>query len=145
MQNPFWHSAGPRFVDRNEVLELARGITARIVVRHALVTRILLFGSYARGDYGVRSDLDLLIILRESDLPMRERTELFVADAGTYPTDMLVYTEREVQARLEAGDAFLSRALKESLQLFPKCSESPPAERVASGGLPVGGVSCKKN
>ncbi len=95
-------------------------MAARIVARHGQVSRILLFGSYARGDHSARSDLDLLIILEESDVPMRERIDQFLPDAGAYPTDLLIYTEQEVQARLDEGDAFLARALKESLPLFPE-------------------------
>jgi predicted nucleotidyltransferase len=31
------------------------------------------FGSYGRGDAGVGSDLDLLLVLRQCDLPLWER------------------------------------------------------------------------
>jgi len=120
MQSPFLSSAGSRFVDRDEILHLARETAARIAARHPEVLKVLLFGSFAREDYGTRSDLDFLVILRHSDEPLRERIERFLADAPAYPTDMLVYTEQELQARISGGDAFLTRATNESIQLFPK-------------------------
>jgi predicted nucleotidyltransferase len=83
------------------------------------VLRILLFGSFARNDYGARSDLDLLIILQRSDESASERIGRFLAYAPAYPTDMLVYTKEELQARIAGGDAFLNRAVRESIQLYP--------------------------
>ncbi len=119
MQSPFLSSAGPRFVNRDEILDLARETAARIAARHPEVLKVLLFGSFAREDYGARSDLDLLIVLGQSDEPMRERIGRFLVDAPAYPTDVLVYTEQELRARLAGGDAFLTRATSESIQLFP--------------------------
>jgi predicted nucleotidyltransferase len=119
MQNPFWNSAGPRFISRDKILNLARETAARIVSRHAEVIKILLFGSFAREDYGARSDLDFLIVVRHSGEPARERIGRFLAYAPAYPTDMLVYTERELQVRLSEGDPFLARALQEAIQLYP--------------------------
>ncbi len=119
MQNPFLNSARPRFVDRSEILNLARQTAARIAARHPEVLKVLLFGSFAREDYGARSDLDLLVVVRQSDEPMRERIGRFLADAPAYPTDMLVYTEEELRAHLADGDPFLTRAMNESVPLFP--------------------------
>jgi len=119
MQNPFWHSAGTRFITRSEVLNLARETAVRIASLHTEVVKVLLFGSFAREDYGVRSDMDLLIVVRHSDEPARERIGRFLEHAPAYPTDMLVYTESEVRIRLSEGDPFLTRALQEAIQLFP--------------------------
>jgi len=101
------------------MLKLARETAARIAARHPEVLKVLLFGSFAREDYGARSDLDLLVVLRQSDEPMRERIGRFLSEAPAYPTDMLVYTEQELRARLLEGDPFLTRITNESIQLFP--------------------------
>jgi predicted nucleotidyltransferase len=45
----------------------------RIAANHPEVSRIVLFGSFARGDFGARSDMDLLVVLRSSDLSIRDR------------------------------------------------------------------------
>ena len=119
MRNPFWNSAGPRFVDRDEILVFAREAARRIAARHQGVQRVLLFGSFARGDYGVRSDLDLLVIVSSADKPVHERLTDFLEDASAYPTDIFVFTERELQCRLEERNGFLCRAMHEAIQLYP--------------------------
>jgi predicted nucleotidyltransferase len=122
MQNPFWNSAGPRFADRDKVFDLARKTARQIADQNPEVLKILLFGSFARGDYGLRSDLDLLIVLRASDEAAHERLSRFLAYTPMYPTDMLVYTNEELRTRISGGDAFLARALRESIQIWPERS-----------------------
>jgi hypothetical protein len=119
-QNPFWNSAGPRYADKDEVFDLARKTAHQIADQYPEVSKILLFGSFARGDYGFRSDLDLLIVLRASNEAVHERIDRFLAYAPVYPTDMLVYTDEELRARISGGDAFLARALRESIQIWPE-------------------------
>ena len=119
MQNPFWNSAGPRFIDRNEILALARGTAQRIAAEHTEVKKILLFGSFARNDYGARSDIDLLLVLSRSDKTARERTaEYMDAEAG-YPTDILAYTEEEIESELATGNPFIAGILRDPVQLYP--------------------------
>ena len=119
MRNPFLHSAGPRFADREELLSLARTAALRIASRGKNVLKVILFGSLARGDFGVRSDLDLLIILGSSEKSYRERLGDFLADIPPYPTDVFPLTAAELQARLASGDPFFRRALEEGIQLYP--------------------------
>lgn len=120
MRGPFSSSARTRFVDHDDVLEIARGTARRIAAAHPEVLRILLFGSFARGDYGARSDLDLLIVLKESDKPASERLGDFLQYVPAYPTDMFPVTEAEIAARLQEGDPFLARALNEGILLYPE-------------------------
>lgn len=53
------------------------------------------FGSYARGDYGVSSDLDLLLILSSSPLPFERRMALLPLESLPVPAEALVYTLEE--------------------------------------------------
>jgi predicted nucleotidyltransferase len=82
------------------------------------VAEILLFGSFARGDYGPRSDLDLLIVLEQSDRPFVERIGEFLRLVPPYPTDVFPYTREEIEARLAEGDPFLGRAIAEGIVLY---------------------------
>lgn len=59
------------------------------------VLRIGVFGSYARGDWGVGSDLDLFIIVRDSVQPFDRRPAEWDTSELPVPTDLLVYTEHE--------------------------------------------------
>jgi predicted nucleotidyltransferase len=124
MQNLFSSSAKPRFADRREILAIARQTALRIAQDHPDVLKIMLFGSFAREDYGARSDLDLLIVLEHSDQPPHERLTGFLRCASKYPTDMLVLTQTQLEARLADGDLFLRRAISEGILLYPESDET---------------------
>lgn len=59
------------------------------------VLRIGYFGSYARGDWGVGSDLDLIAIVKHSDLPFERRNVNWNVAALPVPVDLLIYTQAE--------------------------------------------------
>ena len=59
------------------------------------VLRIGYFGSYARGDWGVGSDLDLIVIVKHSDLPFERRSVSWNVTALPVPVDLLIYTQAE--------------------------------------------------
>lgn len=119
MRNPFSSTAGPRFVDRDEVLALCRSVARRIAAERTGVQEVVLFGSFARNDYGPRSDLDLLIVLERSEASFSERVLDFLRFAPPYPTDIFPYTRVEVESRLAQNDPFLSRAFREGILLYP--------------------------
>ncbi|WP_218969834.1 nucleotidyltransferase family protein [Thermodesulfatator atlanticus] len=67
------------------------------------VCRIGVFGSYSRNDAGVGSDLDVVIILRQTDKPFYRRgTEFYPLDFPV-PVDLLVYNEKEWQKMEKEG------------------------------------------
>jgi predicted nucleotidyltransferase len=120
MRNPFLSSAGSRFANREEVILLARETAARIAAAYPEIIRIILFGSFARGDYGTRSDLDLLVVFKESGKSMRERLGELLRFSPAYPTDFIPVTQCEVDARLAEGDPFLRQAMAEGVVLYPE-------------------------
>jgi len=58
-----------KWARREEVLESAKSWAERIAQNHPEVLRIGCFGSYARGDWGVGSDIDILVIVARSNKP----------------------------------------------------------------------------
>jgi len=62
------------------------------------VLRVGYFGSYARGDWGVGSDVDLVMIVESSDQPFERRAARWATTALPVPADLLVYTRDEWQA-----------------------------------------------
>jgi predicted nucleotidyltransferase len=56
------------------------------------------FGSYARGDWGVGSDVDLLVIVERSPEPFLRRAASWDVTDLPVPADLLVYTEDEWRA-----------------------------------------------
>ena len=80
----------------------------RLVRTRADVRRIGYLGSYARGDWGVGSDLDLIIIVRESDQPFERRAAAWDVTELPVPTDVLVYTEEEWRSLPRQGRFYLT-------------------------------------
>jgi predicted nucleotidyltransferase len=61
------------------------------------VQKIGYFGSYARDDWGVGSDLDIIVILDSSNEPMERRAEDWGTSELPVPSDLLIYTAEEWQ------------------------------------------------
>jgi len=59
------------------------------------IVQIGYFGSFARGDWGVGSDLDLVIIVDRTDKPFEMRPSMFDTLELPVPVDILVYTFEE--------------------------------------------------
>ena len=59
------------------------------------VRRVGYFGSYARGDWGVGSDLDVIILVTAARLPFERRAVEWDLTELPVPADVLVYTEEE--------------------------------------------------
>jgi uncharacterized protein len=74
--------------------------------RHPLLMRLGYFGSYARGDAGVGSDLDLVAVVAESDAPFERRALDWDLSPLPIPSQILVYTSGEWRALMSAGNRF---------------------------------------
>jgi predicted nucleotidyltransferase len=75
--------------------------------------RIILFGSYARGDANEDSDVDLLVIMPFEGLGARKATEIRKAVRPRFAVDLIVRTPETVRERIELGDFFLRDATVE--------------------------------
>jgi predicted nucleotidyltransferase len=65
---------------------------------HSEVSRIGYFGSYARGDWGVGSDLDLVFVVDAAHEPFERRATRWDAAELPVPADIVVYTSVEWNA-----------------------------------------------
>ncbi|MBI5059923.1 nucleotidyltransferase domain-containing protein [candidate division KSB1 bacterium] len=85
--------------------------------------KVVLFGSYARGDSKPTSDLDILVIA-ESDLPRYKRAaSLYRALSDIpQPMDIIVYTPQEAEDWSQVKQAFVTTALREGKVLYEKPS-----------------------
>ena len=89
----------------------ARAWAAALKATRSDVLRVGYFGSYARGDWGVGSDLDLVVVLTACGEPPLRRGLGFDTISGfPVPVDLLVYTQDEWR-RLEAAQAPFVRRL----------------------------------
>jgi predicted nucleotidyltransferase len=74
----------------------------------ASLRRVGVFGSYGRGDAGVGSDLDLLLIDEDAEGPQHQRLR-------HWPLELLPLSSRELQELL-AGDSRMARELRRDLR-----------------------------
>jgi len=73
--------------------------------------KIILFGSYAREKQTEESDLDLLVIVEDADLPPHKRARAIrkhLWGLTDIPKDIIVYTEKEINEWREVKSSFIS-------------------------------------
>jgi len=83
--------------------------------------KIILFGSYARGDADEYSDLDFVVIKRTKRRFLErliEVAELIDSDLGQ--VDVFVYTPEEFQRMIEWENPFIENVLKEGKVVYEK-------------------------
>jgi predicted nucleotidyltransferase len=88
------------------------------VPKHPDLLRLGYFGSYARGDWGVGSDLDLIAIVSESAQPFERRSLSWSLVALPVPSDLVVYTEKEWDSLQERGGRFVRTLARETVWLW---------------------------
>jgi predicted nucleotidyltransferase len=76
------------------------------------------FGSYARGDSGVGSDLDVIVILKDSDAPFEKRGLKWDLSKLPVPVDLLIYTIDEWIRLKEESSYFIKRLRREVKWIF---------------------------
>lgn len=85
--------------------------------------KIILFGSYAWGKPTKDSDLDLLIIMRSNERPIKRAASIRKACRDGYvPMDLIVRTPDEIQKRLDIGDPFIKKILSEGKMVYARNS-----------------------
>ncbi|MBF0611373.1 MAG: nucleotidyltransferase domain-containing protein [Magnetococcales bacterium] len=106
--------ANDQAVTQNRIIssETIRNIVLTIV-KHCHPSRIILFGSYAHGNPGQDSDLDLLVVM-PSSLPRHKRALpiRMLFRPSLCPMDILVYTQEEVDHWLGTVNHIITNAFQ---------------------------------
>jgi hypothetical protein len=109
--------------DRQTVDRAVREWARDVAARRRDVRRIGYFGSYARGDHGVGSDLDVVAIVAASDEPFVRRAATWPTEALPVPTDLLVYTEAEWSHLMSADSRFAGVLKRQMRWIWPEGTE----------------------
>ncbi len=96
-------------IDERTIDEAGRRIAAA-----APGARVILFGSYARGDATSKSDLDFLVIEREDSTRVTEAARLHETLRGLMvPADVVVVDDDRARRRSKVKGTMIERALRE--------------------------------
>ena len=100
------------------MLEELHNIVEQIITKYK-PEKVILFGSAARGDSGPQSDVDLLIIKKDTPHFGADRIrQLSKMIKRSIPVDFLIYRPDELEKRLIMGDPFLKMIIEEGKVLY---------------------------
>ncbi len=120
------NSAVFKWPDREVVLSAARAWAVSLAARDPLVSAILCIGSCARGDYGVGSDLDVIVLIDDAKMSLVERRRRYEPTEVPVPADVTVYTSSEWSTLRAERPILVRRMMTEGITLFerlpPTCS-----------------------
>jgi predicted nucleotidyltransferase len=109
------------WIDDTRLASAIDEIVHRIVAAGA-PTKVVLFGSWARGDARPRSDLDILVVEDRSEAPRYERSARYrLALRDVLPDrdiDIVVWTPEEIAEWASVPQAFISTVLREGKVLY---------------------------
>ncbi len=108
----------PTIDKRKRIPQKAIDQVVKQIVEKFKPQKIILFGSYARGNPPPESDVDLLVVmdtpLKESKISLEIHRHLKVM----FGLDLVVYTPKRLQERADMGDWFVRDILKEGKVLY---------------------------
>jgi predicted nucleotidyltransferase len=99
-----------------------------LVQRIPQVLAVGYFGSYARGEGTVGSDLDLVVIVRGGRAGIDTRQEAWALERFPVPAERVVYTARQ-WARLRRSNSRFYRVLLQEARWLVGAPPEPPRPR----------------
>jgi len=111
-------SAVFKWPDRESVLRAARAWARSLRQHDSTVRSIHCVGSCARGDWGVGSDLDVIVIIDDTDMSLVERRRRYEPTDVPVPADVFVYTASEWDALALRSPHLFRRLERERVDLL---------------------------
>ena len=108
-----------KWPDRLTVGRAARSWAASEALRHPELLRLGYFGSYARGDAGVGSDLDLIAIVDRAAEPFERRSITWDLNILPVPAELIVYTQEEWERLQKQGKKFARTLNSQVVWVYP--------------------------
>ena len=82
--------------------------------------KIILFGSYATGNYSKSSDIDLLIITKTKESSWETSVDISSKISHTFPIDIIVKSPTEINLRIKSGDFFIKEIIEGGKVVYEK-------------------------
>ncbi len=98
VQEKLYGSVKVFWLDREEVLRRLKEAASRLLADREEVEEVRLFGSLAEGRAVPGSDADILLVLKEAEVPFPKRPQFYLdyfAEVGL-PCDLFCYTKEEL-------------------------------------------------
>ena len=105
------------FADKNKVLRQLKHYAGKLKRTSPEVEKVGLFGSYATDTFGPASDVDLLIILRQSSKRFLDRIPDYLPENLDVSCDCFPYTGGEIEKMKQDGNLWIRHILKEVVWL----------------------------
>ena len=108
----------PTIDQRQRIPQEAIDQVVQQIVEKFKPQKIILFGSYARGNPRRESDVDMLVIMDTPVKEVQQALEIHRSLNIMFGLDLIVYTPEHLQERLEMQDWFLIDVIKEGKVLY---------------------------
>ncbi len=102
-------------IDMSTIRAIAQLITERFDPE-----QVTLFGSYARGDASDNSDVDLLVVLRDTNPRRGNPVRMAIAERFVLPVDVVIRTPEAVEQYRDDPFSLIHRVLKEGVVLYER-------------------------
>lgn len=109
-------------IDEHCIRELLDQYATRLLASNPFVEEIIVFGSFEKGTYAPGSDVDIAVVLTQSDKPPRDRAPELLP--GTFPVgvDLFAYTREELA---RPSLSWLAREMARSTWRYGRADLSP--------------------
>ena len=91
-----------------------------LIIKKFNLKKIIVFGSFARGDYHKGSDLDLVIVGEFKERFIDRIGKIIELNDSDLEIEAIVYTEEEFQKMIQERRPFIEQVLEEGIVVYEK-------------------------
>jgi len=106
------------FIDRETNKIVKRFLN--LIIKKFNLKKIIVFGSFARGDYHKGSDLDLVIVGEFKERFIDRIGKIIELNDSDLVIEAMVYTEEEFQKMIQERRPFIEQVLEEGIVVYEK-------------------------
>jgi uncharacterized protein len=120
MRTEYYGSVKVTYFEKEKVWEALKELAADLERAHPEIVRALVFGSLVHDRAVPGSDVDILLVLDQTELRFLDRPAKYRPERFPVGLDVFAYTQEEMEQMLGEGNFFLKRALREGKTLFDR-------------------------